>query len=154
LNPRWTVVDLSALTGALLGSVREQFPDRQIEIVAPHAVSLQADTVHLSLTLQLLLRAACQLAARSVRVSVTTAHEVVVWSIQRDGPPLNEEQRVWLERPFTTTRHALFGLGLALAQRVVDCQGGKVMLENPDEGGARLTLQFPADSAENSMSES
>jgi signal transduction histidine kinase len=157
LNLRWTVVDLTALTASLMGPLREQAADREIDFLPSGPVSVQADSIHLSLTLQLLLRAACQLAARLIQVRVislpgaecwpeagpTSSGRVAVWSVQRDGPALTEEQQGWLDRPFTTTRHALSGLGLALARRVAECHGGKVVIDNLVEGGVRLRLLLP-----------
>jgi signal transduction histidine kinase len=160
LNLRWTVVDLTALTASMIVPLREQAADRQIDFTTSEPVSLQADSIHLSLTLQLLLRAACQLAARRIQVQVTSvpgsecwpeesppsSGRIAVWSVQRDGPALSEEQQGWLDRPFTTTRHALSGLGLALARRVADSHGGKVVLDNLVEGGVRLRLLLPVES--------
>ena len=36
-----------------------------------------------------------------------------------------------------------YGLGLAIAKRVVDASGGSVRAENRDGGGLRVTIELP-----------
>jgi signal transduction histidine kinase len=65
-------------------------------------------------------------------------------SVTDDGPGVGEEQLTWLKEPFTTTHHALFGLGLALARRVTALHGGRVAADNLPGGGYRVRLVLPA----------
>jgi signal transduction histidine kinase len=143
LSLRWSPVDLTVLTASLLPPLRVQFPDRQIEWTTPESLSIETDANRLSLLLQLLLRSACHLAVRRVEVNLSGRPSGVVWSIRRDGPALTDEQRSWLERPFTTTRAAMLGLGLALARRLVGLHGGEILVENLEGGGVVVNLGLP-----------
>jgi C4-dicarboxylate-specific signal transduction histidine kinase len=62
--------------------------------------------------------------------------------LDRDGYPATQDQLAWLERPFATTHHALFGLGLALVQRAVR-PGGEIVAANREDGGVSIRIRFP-----------
>ena len=68
----------------------------------------------------------------------------VEWAIGDDGPGANAEQLSWLTEPFATTHFAQFGLGIALARRVVELHGGELTAGNLAEGGFRVVLTLPA----------
>jgi nitrogen fixation/metabolism regulation signal transduction histidine kinase len=46
--------------------------------------------------------------------------------------------------PYVTTKAKGTGLGLAIVKKIVDEHGGRIVLANAPEGGARITLVFPA----------
>ena len=88
---------------------------------------------------------ACQSARHKIVVRAapgSTAAEVE-WSITDDGHGASPEQLRWLERPFATTQQALWGLGLALANKVAELHGGKVCTDNRPDRGFRVTLVLP-----------
>jgi C4-dicarboxylate-specific signal transduction histidine kinase len=72
----------------------------------------------------------------------------VEWSIRHDGPPASDDQQTWLAAPFTTTHHALFGLGVALAARLTAAIGGTVHIDNPPQGGSQVRMVLPRAGAE------
>ncbi len=87
----------------------------------------------------MLLLNACQAAHKEVQVHVGQDDQGnVEWSTADDGPGANDEQLSWLTEPFSTTHFAQFGLGLALARRVVELHGGSVSAGNRPEGGFRV----------------
>lgn len=47
--------------------------------------------------------------------------------------------------PFVTQRRGGIGLGLAIAQRIVDEHDGAIDARNSDEGGGLVTIRFPAE---------
>jgi signal transduction histidine kinase len=47
-----------------------------------------------------------------------------------------------LDAFFSSKAHSL-GLGLAVVQRVMDTHGGSIRLDNPEDGGAQVTLNLP-----------
>jgi two-component system, NtrC family, sensor histidine kinase HydH len=57
------------------------------------------------------------------------------------GLPVGAEQRIF--EPFHTTRTQGTGLGLAVAQRIVELHGGRIRAENHPAGGALFTLLLP-----------
>ncbi len=58
------------------------------------------------------------------------------------GIPPGDEQRIF--SPFYTTRTSGTGLGLAVAQRVVEMHGGTIVAANHREGGAVFRVLIPA----------
>ncbi len=57
------------------------------------------------------------------------------------GIPKGQEERIF--EPFHTTRTQGVGLGLAVAQRIVELHGGKIGAANHPEGGAVFMISIP-----------
>ena len=66
----------------------------------------------------------------------------VVVAMEDNGLGLPEEQRERLTEPYVTTRDKGTGLGLAIVHKIMEDHHGEVILENRDEGGARISLVF------------
>ena len=67
--------------------------------------------------------------------------EVVV----RDfGAGIAEEVRHRLFEPFVTTKDGSLGMGLAICQRIVENQGGRLTAETAEGGGTRFRVWLPA----------
>ena len=64
--------------------------------------------------------------------------------IQDNGPGLTPEQRRRIFEPFFTTKPRGTGLGMAIAQRIVESHGGLITVEDVDAGAA-LLLVLPRD---------
>jgi signal transduction histidine kinase len=135
-------IELVGLLGALLAQVQRRFPALPVQFPATPPVWVVADGRTLSSALWLLLVSLCQAAQKRVEVAVEVSHDRVECRLERDGYPVTAEQLAWLERPFNTTQHALFGLGLALIQRSVR-PGGEVQAANRDGGGVSVRVRFP-----------
>ncbi|MEL6329036.1 MAG: HDOD domain-containing protein [Planctomycetota bacterium] len=70
-----------------------------------------------------------------------------VWvSVKDSGPGLSPRARKHAFDPFFSEKPAgrRTGLGLSRARRLLELNGGDVLLENAVEGGARVTLSIPA----------
>lgn len=68
----------------------------------------------------------------------------VLLEVEDDGPGISAELLPELFDAFRTTKPTGLGLGLAVARRLVEAQGGRIEAENRAEGGARFRLRFPA----------
>jgi signal transduction histidine kinase len=136
-------VDLAELVGGLVNTAARRFPGLQVRLEAAGPVAVPADPRRLAQVGSLLLLSACQAAQKEVRVRVTASGGEAEWSTRDDGPGANAEQMSWLTAPFSTTHHAQFGLGLALAGRVAALHGGRVQAGNQPEGGFRVSLFLP-----------
>lgn len=93
-----------------------------------------------------LLRNAAEAGARRVVVRVEpdgTDARVVVLRVLDDGSGIPPDRPASIFRPFVTTRPRGTGLGLALAQRVAEANGGSLTAANRPEGGAELRLALP-----------
>jgi signal transduction histidine kinase len=136
-------VDITELAGNLAAAVGRRFPALSVRVEAAGPTPGFADARKLGQAVNLLLLAACQAADKEVMVRVGVVPQGVEWTISHHGPPAGEEQLSWLAAPFTTTHHALFGLGLALAARLLEPIGGLTEVENLAEGGVRVRLVIP-----------
>jgi signal transduction histidine kinase len=144
LQPPPTVerIDLAGLLGGVLNQVRGRFPALTVQAPAGPTLFVLADPRTLSSALWLLLVAMCQAAQKRVMVDLDVSEERVECRVERDGCAATAEQLAWLEQPFATTHHALFGLGLALVQRSVQPDGAVAAANRPD-GGVKVAIRFP-----------
>jgi signal transduction histidine kinase len=136
-------LDLAELVGGTVATFTRRFPDRPVRFEAQGPVPVRGDARRLAQVASLLLLSAYQAAQKEVRVWVQGVGGEGEWGIGHDGSPANDEQMSWLDAPFTTTHHAQFGLGLALAGRLAGLLGGRVQAGNPPEGGFRVSLFLP-----------
>ena len=60
------------------------------------------------------------------------------------GPGFGSEALAKAMDPFFTTKDSGTGLGLPIVQAIVDSHGGRMTLSDAPEGGAVITLDFPA----------
>ena len=75
-----------------------------------------------------------------IRVREVDGHWRV--EVEDNGPGLPTELRDRLTEPYVTNRADGTGLGLAIVRRIIEDHGGRLILENGAEGGARVTLVF------------
>jgi K+-sensing histidine kinase KdpD len=149
LNLDW--VELSELASTIAGSFSLRHPGFQIACEAPRPVKVWGDAAKLGQAGTMLVLAFCQ-AARSrilMRVAQQHAKGMAEWSFTHDGSAATPEQLSWLTSPFSTTRNARFGLGLAFARRVAELHGGGVSTAESAEGGFQVVLMLPSESAHN-----
>jgi signal transduction histidine kinase len=138
-------VDLAEVVAGLVATFTTRFPALQIQHESPGSLPTVADARRLAQAGALLLLSACQAAQHKVHVRTATGPGPgeVEWGITDDGFGASDEQIAWLAAPFSTTHHALAGLGLALTRRVAALHGGRVIAENAPEGGFRVRIILP-----------
>ena len=89
------------------------------------------------------------------RIKIRVCEDEGQWRIEVEdnGPGLPEALRGRLTEPYVTHRASGTGLGLAIVRRIMEDHGGRLLLENGDAGGARVTLVFAAPGTEHAVSE-
>lgn len=80
---------------------------------------------------------------RRVEVSAALAGGSVEIAVEDLGPGLAPELAQRLFEPFRSTKPNGMGLGLALSQRLIEANGGRIAGANRPEGGARFTIALP-----------
>lgn len=63
--------------------------------------------------------------------------------VEDNGPGLPEEVRERVFEPFFTTKSKGTGLGMAIAQRIVEMHGGGIALGDSERGGAAFVIRLP-----------
>ncbi len=64
-------------------------------------------------------------------------------TLRDNGPVLSAEQRQRIFEPFYTTKTKGTGLGMAIAQRIVEAHGGQIAVGTPPGPGAEIQLLLP-----------
>jgi signal transduction histidine kinase len=143
LTLNYTSVDLSELTGRLVAAAERRFPKLEIKSDYRTKCTLSADEVRLAQIGELLLEHACESARKQVQVEVNCAPEEVTWAVADDGPEIGREQQEQLLTPQGATRQGRPALGLALVQKLVALQGGRIQTESATPTGFRVSVSLP-----------
>jgi signal transduction histidine kinase len=146
--PAAAVFDLNSLVAEMAGLLmpsgngkpRVCLPTEQVpDVLADPSMVRQVVT-------NLLLNAEqAQRGMREARIVVTTGYTGShAWCrVQDDGPGVPSDRAQSIFHPFTTTKPRGTGLGLAISRRVVEMQGGKLVLDNPGAPGASFSFTLP-----------
>jgi signal transduction histidine kinase len=139
-------VDLSALIGDLIEQFRPVLGATTIE-VSGDPLLIVGDLTLLRRAFENLLRNAIEAvavrgAAGAIKIVTTRSpHRSIV--IEDNGVGLNPDDVPRLFLPFQSTKPSGFGLGLALARKIILVHGGSLSLTGRPGEGARVTAEFP-----------
>jgi two-component system nitrogen regulation sensor histidine kinase NtrY len=129
---------------------RTSTPEIRFRLDIPGAARLACDARQVSQALvNLLKNAAESIQSRdgdapvgeiAVRLSQSAGETALV--VEDNGRGLPQEGRDRLAEPYVTTRAKGTGLGLAIVKKIMEDHHGELVLEDREEGGARVTLVF------------
>lgn len=109
------------------------------------------DSLRLEIAFRNIFRNALQ-SKPSARVNCTARGngDKTVIEVDDDGPGIQPDERETVFEPFVSGRGGSGGrgLGLTLAQRIIDEHGGQIGITDSPVGGARFTLTLPAHQTE------
>jgi signal transduction histidine kinase len=134
---------------ALLESQRQGRSVRLVESIGGLDLYCQVDRFRLTQVFRNLLEnalAACtdpveiEVVCRQARSAGAAALEVAV---RDNGPGLDAQQQKRIFQPFYTTKPKGTGLGMSIAQRIVEAHGGRIAAQNSPNGGAELVITLP-----------
>ena len=77
-----------------------------------------------------------------IALSLAEDADLVRIVIEDNGRGLPKEDRARLTEPYVTTRSKGTGLGLAIVKKIMEDHGGKLVLDDREGGGARVSLVF------------
>ncbi|WXF83072.1 HAMP domain-containing sensor histidine kinase [Xanthomonas translucens pv. undulosa] len=134
-----------------LGGLQQQIPFA-LELEA-HELHSRVDPAQLQQALLNLVKNAHesspegQAPADSVRIRVSTRPEWLRIEVLDRGSGMNEAVLHNALMPFYSTKRNGTGLGLALTREIVEAHGGRLSLQNRDEGGLCVAVQLPLGSS-------
>lgn len=145
-----TQIHLDAVLDGLLKQLASEPSAAAIRIVRDFATqlpSLAVDVFKLEQALGNVLRNAVQAMPEggvlSVRTLPADGRTGVIVRIQDSGAGIQGSDPDAIFRPFYTTKAGGTGLGLALAQRIVQAHGGTITAHNGSDGGAVFEIRLP-----------
>src|SRR3546814_211298 len=68
---------------------------------------------------------------------------LIAIAVEDNGKGLPGENRERLTEPYFTTRSKGTGLGLAIVKKIMEDHSGRLLLEDAEQGGARVRLELP-----------
>ncbi len=114
----------------------------------PESLGVDLDRKAMPYALRNLLRNAFKYASRQIIVSAEVADEEICIHVDDDGIGIPPEEREHIFSAFTRLDRSRdrstggYGLGLAIARRVLELQGGSAFADSSPLGGARFTLRW------------
>jgi signal transduction histidine kinase len=142
-------VDLRRIVAHVCDLLKPEAAARQIEIVTSlpsELPQIQADSVRLTQALMNLVINAMQAVERTGRidVAVRTLPRQILLEVTDNGPGIPQEKLSSIFDPYFTTKAEGSGLGLWIAQQIINAHQGQVDARNRPEGGAVFTLLLPS----------
>jgi two-component system, NtrC family, sensor kinase len=144
-------VNLSALAADIVGTLRDGEPTRSISVVVAPGLLADADASLVRILLDNLLGNAWKYTSRIdaavVEFGSRASVEGTVYFVRDNGAGFDAERADQLFRPFqrlhTPAQFPGTGIGLAIAQRIVDRHGGRIWAESRDHRGATFSFTLP-----------
>jgi two-component system sensor histidine kinase HydH len=155
LEPDPALVDVNASLRDALEVLRPRYDDAGVTSrleLAPAAPKVRLDPNHLEQIFQGLLTNALEATPRGGIVTVTTKIRAargnggaLVISVEDTGEGIPAENRERVFEPFFTTKPHGTGIGLPLAKKFVERNGGAIAIAEGAGQGARVEITFPLD---------
>lgn len=140
-----TTVNLDDLLAQELATTRIPENVKLTILQPPVFPPIQADPDKIRLIIHHLLHNALQAVkdGGEIVIELTPRPDGVAFSISDSGPGISHEDLQLIFEPLYTTQTQSFGLGLAIAQRVVEMHGGFIEVESEPGKGSTFTIFLP-----------
>ena len=153
MEPRAAMVDINTLISDIIGLLAPRFveagvvPQLDLERTLPQ---LWVDANHVEQVFMGLITNALEATPRGGRVSISTRGQkyrgspaMAIVSVEDTGAGIPSEIRQRVFEPFFTTKAHGTGIGLPLAKRFVERNGGKITVSSGAGGGGKFEVAFP-----------
>ncbi len=120
-----------------------------VEVTATTPLVFYGDHFRLVQLFRILFENALAACSDPVRIEITCSPTVLAGgkavriSVHDNGPGLNQEQRARIFEPFYTTKTKGTGLGMAIAQRIVEAHEGQIQVGRCTGRGAEILVTLP-----------
>jgi signal transduction histidine kinase len=147
-RPTLGMTDLNHLLGGALGELSEPVLKKRVKLLKRLGADLpplllDGEKIRLVVTNMLANALEQSPAGGRLRVETRRAQGYVVVEIGSDGPPLSGEMLERLFVPFAAARESTEGVGLALAQQVVQSHGGEIRVRSEGDWGLVFSFTLP-----------
>jgi two-component system, NtrC family, sensor kinase len=138
-------VDLAEVAADAVQRLREtdRLRDVAVELPAGRAV-VRGDEAKLRQVVVNVLVNAVEAATGKVTLVAETADGGGALRVVDDGPGMAPDVLAHVFEPFFTTKRGGTGMGLAIAQAIVDAHGGRIELTSRPGAGTRVSIWLPA----------
>lgn len=153
MEPHPGQVELNLLIQDVVETLRPRFADAEVRSnleLATNIPKLSLDANHAEQLLMGLITNALEATPKDGTVTIRTrtqpgngAAPKVVVSVEDTGAGIPPENRQKVFEPFFTTKTYGTGIGLPLAKKFVERNGGKIAIADAPSGGAKIDVSFP-----------
>jgi two-component system nitrogen regulation sensor histidine kinase NtrY len=150
--PAMKVEDLREICRETMFLQRTAYPEIQFELaMADRPLHVACDSRQVTQALINILKNAVESIQGRAVVDPSPGHIRVIADdkagqpailVEDNGKGLPEAERERLTEPYVTTRAKGTGLGLAIVKKIMEDHGGSLLIEDREEGGARIGLVF------------
>lgn len=119
------------------------------ERITATSLIIEGDRFRLIQVFRNLLENSLAAAADPVRIDITCEDSALAGipalriSVRDNGPGLDSQQQRRIFEPFYTTKPTGTGLGMAIAQRIIDAHGGTIAVGDSGGQGAEIIIELP-----------
>lgn len=144
--------DLREVLGESWAALAHQHQERDASLRQALSVAdlgCEVDPLQLEQVFRNVLENSLAACSDPVRIEVSyskaalAGREAVQVSVRDNGPGLTDEQRERVFQPFYTTRSQGVGLGMAIAQRIVEAHGGRIGIGRSGGPGTEVLITIP-----------
>lgn len=150
-QPQWTTIALQPLVRELFGEIHAQCEAQGITMACeiPQGTNLSCDVEMLRSAVRNLLLNAVDALTNGGNLVVRcqrNAHWLQI-DVLDDGDGIPAEVLPRLFDPFYTTKPTGTGLGLSIVERIMECHGGHISVQQCEPRGTRFSLCFSQDAS-------
>ena len=153
LEPHTVSVEVNALVRGVVETMRSRFSDAKVSPSTDFAADLPnitSDLNHLEQALMGLMTNALEATAQGGIVTIRTrlsiqnrAQGAVCIDIEDNGQGIPWDNRARVFEPFFTTKPHGTGIGLPLAKKFIEINGGKIAIHNGSRPGTKVEVTLP-----------
>ena len=147
--PHRTVVEARQLAVQAVDTLRSRIAERAVQVEVQRVQGVTFVYVDEKQTVQLLVAVignAIEAARHTVSVAVSERDQHIVIAVVDDGPGIDAVDRASVFEPFFTTKASGNGLGLAIARRLAEAQGGVLTVAETSPDGTTFALTLERES--------